>query len=106
MVLILAAGDASRMGSVKQLLPFNNTTLIQTVIKNALGTKANKVFCVLGANIEVIKNEVKTDSVTFISNTNWKEGLSSSIVAGISFFQTSKIDTFGCFLGNIKFLGD
>lgn len=82
-ILILAAGGASRMGCIKQLLAYKNFTLIETAVNNALSSKANKVYCVLGANSEVIKNHINTE-VIFINNPNWEKGISSSIVAGIS----------------------
>ncbi|GAA4816073.1 nucleotidyltransferase family protein [Litoribaculum gwangyangense] len=87
-ILILAAGSASRMGAIKQLLPYKNSTLLQIVLKNALGSKANRVFCVLGASSEVIKKETKMDTVTFIENPNWESGLSSSIVAGMEYLNS------------------
>ncbi|SFZ92769.1 molybdenum cofactor cytidylyltransferase [Flaviramulus basaltis] len=91
-VLILAAGSASRMGRIKQLLPYNNSTFLQIAIKNALESKANNVYCVLGANLETIQKEVKTDKVTFIRNPNWKEGLSSSIVVGVEYLLAGKTE--------------
>ncbi|ULC59067.1 nucleotidyltransferase family protein [Flaviramulus sp. BrNp1-15] len=92
-VLILAAGNASRMGRIKQLLPYNNSTLLQVAINNALASKANDVHCVLGANSEIIQKEIKADKVTFINNPNWQEGLSSSIVAGVEYLKTLKEET-------------
>ena len=89
-ILILAAGNASRMGRLKQLLPYANSTLLEYIIENALASKANKVYCVLGANSDRIKNQIETSEVTFIDNKYWKEGLSSSIVAGITCLQSMK----------------
>ena len=92
-VLILAAGNASRMGRIKQLLPYNNSTILQVAINNALASKANEVHCVLGANSEIIQKEIKADKVTFINNPNWQEGLSSSIVVGVKYLQSLKEQT-------------
>lgn len=73
------------MGKTKQLLWFQNSTLLQNTISQGLVSKAKNVYCVLGANSETIKNQVTSNQVTFIDNVNWKEGLSSSIVAGINY---------------------
>lgn len=83
-VLILAAGSASRMGKVKQLLPFDNSTFLEHAISQAIASKGNDVFCVLGANSNEIKAHIGTERVVFIDNLNWNEGLSASIVAGIT----------------------
>lgn len=90
-VVILAAGQSSRMGRVKQLLPFNNSTLLQTAIQHALKSKAKKVYVVLGSNSEIIKDKISEDDVSIIQNLNWKEGLSSSIVSAINHIEDSKI---------------
>ncbi|WP_298494035.1 nucleotidyltransferase family protein [uncultured Algibacter sp.] len=90
---MLAAGEASRMGSIKQLLPYNNSTLLEITIQNALASKARKVYCVLGANSEAIKSQLKNSRATFINNPNWKDGLSSSIVTGVSYLESIKEKT-------------
>ncbi|OEJ99005.1 hypothetical protein A8C32_07440 [Flavivirga aquatica] len=89
-IIILAAGQSSRMGRIKQLLPYEKSTLLEVTIHNALASKANNVYCVLGANSGLIKKEIKEPEVTFINNPNWKSGLSSSIVSGIKHLQTLK----------------
>ena len=90
-VVILAAGKASRMGSIKQLLPYKNSTLIQFALSQALNSKANKVYCVLGANAHVIEEQTKLKGITFIHNKNWETGLSSSIVSAIEYLQKSEV---------------
>ncbi len=82
-ILILAAGEASRMGSIKQLLPWKNTTLLGNAIKNAKETKTD-VYLVLGANAAEIEKEIKEDVFTII-NSNWNIGLGSSIACGVAF---------------------
>lgn len=72
------------MGKTKQLLPFKDSTLLEHTIVQAQSSKANKVYCVLGANSEVIKNKIKTSAIAYIDNPNWYQGLSSSIVTGIN----------------------
>lgn len=86
-VLILAAGAASRMGDTKQLLPFRNSTFLEHSILQANKSKANQVFCVLGANSSIIRKNINSKELTFIDNKNWKEGLSTSIVSGVKYIQ-------------------
>lgn len=87
-ILILAAGKASRMGDAKQLLSYNNTTLLEHAITQASNSKANDVFCVVGANSEEIKKRIILNNQIFIENLNWNAGLSSSIVSGIKHIKT------------------
>ena len=92
-ILILAAGKSSRMGSPKQLLPYKKTTLLGWAIKQAIQSKANAVFCVLGANAIPIKKSIENYSVTTIFNADFNHGLSSSIVAGINYLKDKDFDT-------------
>lgn len=86
-VVILAAGKGSRMGSIKQLLPYKKSTLLQIAINQATSSKTYNVYCVLGAHAEIIKEKIQGNQVTFIHNPNWEDGLSSSIVSAIKHFK-------------------
>jgi len=91
-ILILAAGSASRMGKIKQLLPYKNTTLLEWAIEQAQKSTVKDVFCVLGANKDVIEKQLSTKTVEVIYNPNYKDGLSTSIVTGIDFLQEHNFD--------------
>ena len=86
-ILILAAGSSTRMGEPKQLLPFKNTTLLGSTIEQAENSKANSVFCVLGANEKAIKKSIENYKIETIFNPNYESGLSSSIVIGVHHLQ-------------------
>lgn len=47
-IVVLVAGIAKRMGESKQLLPWGDSTLLGSVIKNALSTDADIFFVVRG----------------------------------------------------------
>ena len=49
-ILILAAGESKRMGEPKQLLPYNNSTLLLHTIEQANSIKYADVFIVIGAH--------------------------------------------------------
>lgn len=91
-IIILAAGSASRMGAIKQLLPYKDITLLGWAIQNALRTNVKATFCVLGANASRITKEVGQSSVNIIINTAYKDGLSSSIVSGIKHIENQHFD--------------
>jgi molybdenum cofactor cytidylyltransferase len=82
-VIILAAGLSSRMGSPKQLIKFNNETLVRRAVSTAAKTGTGNIFVVVGSSSSDIKNELSGLSVTIIDNPDFHEGIASSIVAGI-----------------------
>lgn len=92
-ILILAAGNSSRMGKTKQLLPYKNATLLEWAIEQAQKSVAKNVFCVLGANKEVIEKQLTSNAIETIYNPNYKDGLSTSIVKGIEFLLNYNFDS-------------
>ena len=71
-ILILAAGNSSRLGEPKQLVLYKGKPLITHVIEQALFAKTHSVFVVLGGNKEVIYPKIAHLPVTFIQNKNWQ----------------------------------
>ncbi|TDQ21848.1 nucleotidyltransferase family protein [Tenacibaculum caenipelagi] len=92
-ILILAAGSSSRMGTIKQLLPYQNTTLLEWAIEQAKKSNTKNVFCVLGANRETIEKQISKKDIEIIYNPNHQEGLSTSIVNGIKYLQAKEFDS-------------
>lgn len=90
--LILAAGSSTRMGEPKQLLPYKNTTLLGWTIQNALKLNTHKTFCVLGANAMQIRSSIQNKKIEIIENKEYREGLSSSIVIGVTTIKNINID--------------
>ncbi|MFP4846155.1 NTP transferase domain-containing protein [Winogradskyella sp. PE311] len=91
-IIILAAGSSSRMKEPKQLLTIRKKTLLGIAIENALNSKCSKVFCVLGANAELIKNSINNYEIETIVNTEYNKGLSSSIIKGIEHIKPKLFD--------------
>lgn len=83
-ILILAAGASQRMGKIKQLLPWKNTTLLGNAIAQAKGIKSIAIFVVLGANACEIKEEIDFTDIQILENLNWKNGLGSSLAISVS----------------------
>lgn len=86
-VLILAAGAAKRMGTLKQLLPYKNTTLLGAVIEEVLRLKNTDVYVVLGAQSSLISKSVASYPVQLLINKDWQLGLGSSLAFGIENIQ-------------------
>jgi len=82
-IVILAAGNSSRMGKPKQLLKFNGQTLLNIVITESLKTKFRPVVVVLGAYAAEIKQTSTNPEVIYSFNQDWENGMSSSISLGL-----------------------
>ena len=91
-VLVLAAGKSSRMKSIKQLEKIDNKTLLDITLEKTKQLFSKAVFCVLGANSEIIKKNITTQDINFINNKNFETGLSSSIVAGLHHFKKEQLN--------------
>ncbi|MEM9141678.1 MAG: nucleotidyltransferase family protein [Bacteroidota bacterium] len=84
-VLILAAGEARRMGTPKQLLPWRDTTLLGQVIAHAHQVKDADLYVVLGAHAKIIQRQIAPIDFSCIVNSKWHKGLGSSIASGIQY---------------------
>ncbi|MBS1502625.1 MAG: nucleotidyltransferase family protein [Bacteroidetes bacterium] len=82
-IVILAAGGSARLGTPKQLLKYNDESLLQRAINTAKGSEAGKVILVLGASRQKIISETDTSGTDLVVNPDWQSGMSSSIVSGI-----------------------
>lgn len=86
--IILAAGEADRMGKLKQLLPWKDKTILETVIDNVLESRYidDEIRVVLGAEAEKVKGKIdyyEDDRLRIKENPDYQEGMSSSLKKGI-----------------------
>ena len=82
--ILLAAGESKRMGTLKQILPFGKSTVIETIIDSLLESDIEKVRVVLGYRSEEISGVIGNRKVDIVINNNYKNGMLSSIKCGIS----------------------
>ncbi|BAZ10298.1 hypothetical protein NIES4071_21130 [Calothrix sp. NIES-4071] len=87
-IVILAAGASTRMGTPKQLLHFRGRSFLRHTTEIALASVCEPIVVVLGANALQIRNEVATLSVTIVENHHWRQGMGSSIQAGIKTLES------------------
>lgn len=83
-IIILAAGNSSRLGQAKQLLQFKNKSLIRNVADEALAANVGNVIVVTGANQEAVSRELADLPVHFAHNPDWQQGMGSSIRTGLT----------------------
>ena len=65
-ILILAAGESKRMGEPKQLLPYNNSTLLLHSIEQANNIKFADVFIVIGAHFADVFKSIRGQKATIL----------------------------------------
>lgn len=80
-IIILAAGGSTRMGVIKQLLPYNGKTLIQHAVDTAQTVLPQPVVVVTGARNDIFEPD---NSVYMTHNAAWQEGIASSIRCGLN----------------------
>lgn len=80
-VVILAAGGSSRFGQPKQLLPYRGMTLVEHAARTALDSGADEVIVVVGD--ETVGNRLGALDTRVVFNSDWAEGMGSSIRSGI-----------------------
>ena len=84
-IVILAAGEARRFGTCKQLALFHTKPLLQHVIDAALPLRPKRLIVMTGKYHEAIaaaKDEGAVTGAELIHNPDWSSGMSSSIRLG------------------------
>ena len=87
-IILLAAGASSRMGTIKQLLPWKGSVLINHMLEVACSSIATEVVLILGANAKEIKQVlVPQAGVSIIGNESWANGLGKSLSRGMEYIM-------------------
>lgn len=81
-IIILAAGKASRMGFAKQLLPWKGKTVIENRVELTTSLPHTSTIVVTGAYHKKIEEKLRNYPIQCIYNSNWQEGMGSSISVG------------------------
>jgi molybdenum cofactor cytidylyltransferase len=83
-IVILAAGASTRFGQPKQLLEFEEKSLVRRAVGTALESNCFPVIVVLGSNFDLIKSRIRNLDCEIVYNEKWQMGISSSIKKGLS----------------------
>ena len=92
-LILLAAGQGSRMGSPKQLLPWDGRPLIRHAAEVALRSRCSPVVVVLGCAADTIRRALDGLPVVITENPAWESGMASSIQAGIQALDAQPVDS-------------
>jgi molybdenum cofactor cytidylyltransferase len=82
-IIILAAGNSSRLGEPKQLLQYKGVSLLNRITTEAVFFAEQGVVVVTGAHHLAIEENINNKDVITCYNPDWKDGMASSIKTGI-----------------------
>jgi len=100
--IVIASGEGKRIGRIKQLLPWKNSTILGNIIDTLKDTDLDKIYIVLGHEKEEILENIKphlTEKFEVIFNENYKKGMLTSIQEAVKKIPDD-------YFGFIIFLGD
>ena len=83
-IIILAAGNSSRLGLPKQLLQYKSKSFLRHIAEKALVLRPLEVIVVLGYEPDRMQSEIEDLKIRSVLNGEWEEGIASSIRAGIN----------------------
>ena len=102
--IVLAAGESKRMGTLKQLLPFGGSTIIEQVVNNTLESEVNEIIVVLGHQAKRIASRIAGKPLKIVLNRDYHQGISSSIKCGLNHISKTS-DGVMIFLGDQPLIG-
>jgi len=92
--VVLAAGESSRMGRPKALLPIGGQTFIERIVAALKQVKLGKIIVILGHNASELQAKISQLPVEILINTDYKLGQLSSLQLAVQRLQ-SEIDCDG-----------
>jgi molybdenum cofactor cytidylyltransferase len=81
--ILLAAGRSRRMGAFKPLLPFGQTTVIQTCVRNLRTAGIENIVVVVSHRADEVRQSLSDLRLTFALNPDPESEMSVSIACGI-----------------------
>ena len=83
--ILLAAGESSRMGQLKALLPWRNTTLLEHQLRSLLDGGVQLVVVVVGHDADRLKPIIEAvEGASWTLNNDYLQGKTTSLKAGVA----------------------
>jgi molybdenum cofactor cytidylyltransferase len=87
--VILSAGESSRMGRPKALLPVDGVRFIEKIVSALKSTDVENIVVVLGHKAEEMRQKISDLPVTILVNHDYKQGQLSSLQVAIRHLESS-----------------
>ena len=88
--VIPAAGNSSRMGTWKPVLPFGGSTMVETVVSTALRACPRVILVTGYRGAELAARFPGETRVLVVHNPGWERGMFSSIQVGVAQVRTRR----------------
>jgi CTP:molybdopterin cytidylyltransferase MocA len=81
--VLLSAGESSRMGQPKALLPIEGQTFIERIVTALKGSGLERIVVVLGSNADELRRKIEHLPVEIVVNADYQRGQLSSLQTAI-----------------------
>jgi molybdenum cofactor cytidylyltransferase len=81
--VVLAAGDSTRLGQPKQLIPLAGRPALAWTLDALRRSSVDRITVVLGHAADEIRSTVDLTDISVVQNDDYAEGQSTSVLAGI-----------------------
>jgi molybdenum cofactor cytidylyltransferase len=88
--VILSAGESSRMGRPKALLPIDGVRFIEKIVTALKATRVGRIVVVLGHNAAELRQKITDLPVDLVINPDYKRGQLTSLLAAIHSIEADK----------------
>ena len=82
--VIVAAGTATRMGELKQLIALGERPMLQWVVDAAEASRLDRVVVVTGPGDAEVRSKIRLERASFVRNMQPERGTMSSLRAGVA----------------------
>ena len=84
-LILLAAGESSRMGQLKALLPWRNTTLLEHQLSSLLDAGVEQIVVVVGHDADSLKPLIEAvEGASWTLNNDYLQGKTTSLKTGVA----------------------
>jgi molybdenum cofactor cytidylyltransferase len=88
--VVLSAGESSRMGEPKALLPIDGQTFIERIVAALKHSGLERIIVVLGFNAEEMRQKIVHLPVEIVVNPDYKQGQLSSLQTAIRYLESDQ----------------
>lgn len=81
--ILLAAGQSTRMGDFKQLMPFRGRTIVEASVETLLASSVDDLLVVVGHRADEVAAALSRLGVRTVRNPDFADGMASSVKAGV-----------------------
>jgi len=81
--VVLSAGESSRMGQPKALLPIDGQTFIERIVQALKSGGVERIVVVLGFNADALRRKIEHLPVEIVVNSDFQRGQLSSLQAAL-----------------------